>query len=369
MAPAESKLLLTDRAISSSNHVPSNYIRPVGDRPNLLDVESSTSIPLIDLHGLLGPARSDVIKEIGSACRTDGFFMVKNHGIPEEVVREMLRVAREFFHLPEAERLKCYSDDPSRTTRLSTSFNVRTEKVSNWRDFLRLHCYPLEDFIREWPCNPPDFKQVVGEYSKHARALAVRLLEGISESLGLERDHMVKAMGKQAQHMAINYYPPCPQPELTYGLPGHKDPNAITVLLPDSVSGLQVLRSQKWVAVEPVPNALIINMGDQIQASNMDMNSLHQTFVPFCNESNTNKAFLSVFPQVLSNDRYKSVLHRVIVNNKSERISVPTFYCPSPDAVIEPAEALVDDDHPLGYRSFTYGEYYEKISNEKEVMP
>ncbi|XP_020085191.1 protein DMR6-LIKE OXYGENASE 1-like isoform X2 [Ananas comosus] len=333
MAPAESKLLLTDRAISSSNHVPSNYIRPVGDRPNLLDVESSTSIPLIDLHGLLGPARSHVIKEIGSACRTDGFFMVKNHGIPEEVVREMLRVAREFFHLPEAERLKCYSDDPSRTTRLSTSFNVRTEKVSNWRDFLRLHCYPLEDFIREWPCNPPDFKQVVGEYSKHARALAVRLLEGISESLGLERDHMVKAMGKQAQHMAINYYPPCPQPELTYGLPGHKDPNAITVLLPDGVSGLQVLRGQKWVAVEPVPNALIINMGDQIQ--------------------------------VLSNDRYKSVLHRVIVNNKSERISVPTFYCPSPDAVIEPAEALVDDDHPLRYRSFTYGEYYEKFWNRE----
>lgn len=85
---------------------------------------------------------------------------VKNHGIPEEVVREMLRVAREFFHLPEAERLKCYSDDPSRATRLSTSFNVRTETVSNWRDFLRLHCYPLEDFVREWPCNPPDFKYV-----------------------------------------------------------------------------------------------------------------------------------------------------------------------------------------------------------------
>jgi hypothetical protein len=96
-------------------------------------------------------------------------------------------------------------------------------------------------------------RQVVGTYSKEARALALRLLEAISESLGLERSHMVKAMGRHAQHMALNYYPPCPQPELTYGLPGHKDPNAITLLLQDGVSGLQVQRDGRWVAVNPYP--------------------------------------------------------------------------------------------------------------------
>ena len=82
---------------------------------------------------------------------------VKNHGIPEEIVDNMLRIAKEFFQLPEAERLKNYSDDPSKTTRLSTSFNVKTEKVSNWRDFLRLHCHPLENYVHEWPTNPPSF--------------------------------------------------------------------------------------------------------------------------------------------------------------------------------------------------------------------
>lgn len=106
---------------------------------------------------------------------------------------------------------------------------------------------------------------MVGTYSREARALALRLLEAISESLGLERGHMVSAMGRQAQHMAVNYYPPCPQPELTYGLPGHKDPNAITLLLQDGVSGLQVQRNGRWVAVNPVPDALVINIGDQIQ--------------------------------------------------------------------------------------------------------
>ena len=69
-----------------------------------------------------------------------------------------MRVSKEFFRLPESERLKSYSDDPSRTTRLSTSFNVRTEEVCNWRDFLRFHCYPLKDYVHEWPSNPSVFR-------------------------------------------------------------------------------------------------------------------------------------------------------------------------------------------------------------------
>lgn len=81
-----------------------------------------------------------------------------NHGVPEKVVSDMMNVSKEFFNMSESERMKSYSDDPLKTTRLSTSFNVKTEKVSNWRDFLRLHCHPLEDYVHEWPANPPSFR-------------------------------------------------------------------------------------------------------------------------------------------------------------------------------------------------------------------
>lgn len=107
----------------------------------------------------------------------------------------------------------------------------------------------------------------MAEYCRNVRGLAVRLLEYISESLGLEGDYMNKALGKHGQHMAINYYPTCPQPELTYGLPGHADPNVITVLLQDDVAGLQVLNNGKWVAVKPIPHTFIVNIADQIQVS------------------------------------------------------------------------------------------------------
>ncbi|GLT64658.1 hypothetical protein SLA2020_371370 [Shorea laevis] len=293
---AATKLLLTDFA-STVNHVPSNYIRPISDRPNLADVQTSDdSIPVIDLQGLYGPNHSVIVHQIGQACQEYGFLQVKNHGVPEAMIHNMLSLAREFFRLPESQRLKNFSDDPSKANRLSTSFNVKTEKVANWRDFLRLHCLPLEDHVPEWPSNPPSFRKVVAEYCTSVRGLTLRLLEAISESLGLKRDHIDKTLSKH-----------------------------------DDVPGLQVLINGKWVAVNPIPNTFIINIGDQMQ--------------------------------VISNDRYKSVLHRAVVNCEKERMSIPTFYCPSPDAVIGPAEELIDDENPAVYRNFTYAEYYEKFWN------
>lgn len=71
-------LLLTDLVASNVKHVPSNYIRPISDRPNLAAVNTSSvdSIPLIDLRGLHGPNHSKIIEQIGKACEHDGFFQV-----------------------------------------------------------------------------------------------------------------------------------------------------------------------------------------------------------------------------------------------------------------------------------------------------
>lgn len=106
----------------------------------------------------------------------------------------------------------------------------------------------------------------MSSYCNEVRKVGYRIEELISESLGLEKEYIRKKLGEQGQHMAINYYPPCPQPELTYGLPGHTDPNALTILLQDlHVAGLQVLKDGKWLAVNPHPNAFVINIGDQLQ--------------------------------------------------------------------------------------------------------
>ncbi|CAI9086991.1 OLC1v1020941C3 [Oldenlandia corymbosa var. corymbosa] len=243
--------------------LPRNYVRPASDRPNLAEVSDFHNVPLIDMAC---PDRSLLISQIGDACRDFGFFQVKNHGVSKVAVERMLKVAKEFFDLPVEEKLKLYSDDPSKTMRLSTSFNVKKETVHNWRDYLRLHCYPLETYAPEWPHNPPSFREIVSDYCREVRELGFRLQEAIAESLGLESESIKNVLGEQGQHMAVNYYPPCPEPDLTYGLPAHTDPNALTILLQDlDVAGLQVLKDGKWLSVKPHPNAFVINIGDQLQ--------------------------------------------------------------------------------------------------------
>ena len=57
------------------------------------------------------------------------------------------------------------------------------------------------------------------------------------------------------------------------------------------------------------------------------------------------------------------MLHRAVVNSDKEWISIPTFYCPSLDAVVGPQQELINEEeesHAV-YRSFTYAEYYEKF--------
>ncbi|XP_075648237.1 protein DOWNY MILDEW RESISTANCE 6 [Castanea sativa] len=309
------------------SNLPESYVRPESDRPRLSEVSGCDDVPIIDL-GL--EDRSQVVKQIAEACKFYGFFQVINHGVSLEAVEKMLRIATEFFSLPVEEKLKLYSDDPSKTMRLSTSFNVNKEKVHNWRDYLRLHCYPLDKYVPEWPSNPPDFKEIVSNYCMEVRQLGYRLEELMSESLGLEKDCVKNVLGEQGQHMAVNYYPPCPEPELTYGLPAHTDPNALTILLQDlHVSGLQVLKDGKWVAVNPHPNAFVINIGDQLQA--------------------------------LSNGVYKSVWHRAIVNADKPRLSIASFLCPCDDALISAPNSLTDDGSEAVYRGYTYAEYYKKF--------
>ena len=86
----------------------------------------------------------------------------------------------------------------------------------------------------------------------------------ISEGLGLKcgyfDDYLTGSM-----ILSVNHYPRCPEPSLTLGMSKHSDPNLITILMQDDVSGLQVLKDGDWIALEAHPHAFVINVGYQLQ--------------------------------------------------------------------------------------------------------
>ncbi|GKV35437.1 hypothetical protein SLEP1_g43700 [Rubroshorea leprosula] len=312
----------------SLTSVPSNYIF-TNDPLDQAVSDPEESIPIIDLSSLTSGSpdqRSKAICDLGKACQEWGFFMVINHGVSESLIEMMMDSCRQFFDLTEEEKKEFQGKHVLDPIRCGTSFNLSVDKVLFWRDYLKVFVHP--EFHS--PNKPPNFSDNSMEYCKIIHQVARELLKGISESLGLEALYIDKAMNLDLgfQILIANLYPACPVPELAMGIPPHSDHGLLTILIQNGVDGLQLLHKGKWVNVKAVPNSFLVNTADHIE--------------------------------ILSNGKYKSVMHRAVVNSEVARISLAVANGPSLDTVVRPAEELVDDgDNQPAYVGMKYREYLQ----------
>jgi isopenicillin N synthase-like dioxygenase len=193
---------------------------------------------------------------------------VVNHGIEGELLDEMEKLSREFFMLPLEEKEK-YPMAPGGIQGYGHAFVFSEDQKLDWCNMLALGVEPA--FIRQpklWPTTPARFKDTLERYSVEVRSLCQRLLAHIAETLGLAPATFRDMFGEAVQAVRMNFYPPCPAPELVLGLSAHSDGSAVTVLQQDmSCAGLQVLKGGAWVPVHPIRHALVINIGDSLEAS------------------------------------------------------------------------------------------------------
>lgn len=105
----------------------------------------------------------------------------------------------------------------------------------------------------------------------------------MSIGLGLEKHELKEfAGGDNLVHLLkVNYYPPCPCPDLVLGVPSHTDMSCITLLVPNHVQGLQASRDGHWYDVKYIPNALVIHIGDQMEVIYLKMNLLKLGYAKF----------------------------------------------------------------------------------------
>ncbi|XP_012082504.1 protein DMR6-LIKE OXYGENASE 1 [Jatropha curcas] len=333
------------------NKVPDKYILPVQERPSycaqVAELHNNEEInkqnlklPIIDFAELQGSNRPQVLKSLAEACEQYGFFQLVNHGISNDVISGMIDAVKRFFELPYEERSKYMTSDMNALVRYGTSFNQNKDNVFCWRDFLKLMCSPLSDVLAHWPSSPTDFRDLVATYAKETNYLFLKVMEAMLQSLLLgtnknketkEDDEIMKEFEVGSQLMVVNFFPPCPEPDLTLGMPPHSDYGFFTLLLQDEVEGLQIRYKDKWVTVQPIPNAFVVNVGDHLE--------------------------------IFSNGKYKSVLHRVKVNSAKARISVASLHSLPFRCTVKPWPKLIDEANPRRYADTNFAAFLDYISS------
>jgi isopenicillin N synthase-like dioxygenase len=288
------------------------------------------TVPVIDL------GRTDARCAVDAACRDWGFFQIANHGIEARLIADVETQMQRFFAQPRALKR---SVERSEHNPWGYYDRELTKNTLDWKQIFDFAATPVGASAPRWPAALPEFKAALIAYYHACETLALRLLHMLSENLGMASDALDQHfIGEHSSFARLNRYPVCPEPERPEGLTTpakgymgvnyHTDPGALTLLLQDTVRGLEVFHDGHWFVVEPRPDTLVVNIGD--------------------------------IAQVWSNDRYRAPLHRAFVNPHAERFSVAFFLCPSYATNYAPLSSMVNERRPPRYRSINWGEFYSQ---------
>ena len=284
-------------------------------------------VPVIDI----ADPSEHTIGEIAAACRDWGFFQIVGHGVPQQEIDALLRTTRAFFAQPREDKRRHLrsKDNPwgYYDRELTKEQRDRKEIFDIGPDAggQRLGNGPFEGET-PWPRDPMEFEATMQSWFRTMHGVAKRLLGWIGEGLTADDTALIKTVEPEhTSFLRLNFYPVADplageaDDQARLGIHHHTDAGALTVLLQDGVSGLQVFRDGRWHGVEPVPEAFTVNIGDMVQ--------------------------------VWSNDLYPAALHRVLAMTSEDRLSIPYFLNPAYGADIAP---LIGTPR---YRPLNWGEF------------
>lgn len=300
------------------------------------------AVPVIDVSPLFdgsAEAAHAVAAEIRRAAIEVGFFYVRGHNVPRDLMGAMLASAKHFFALPEARKREIQVNAahrgyvPFAQTTLGRAYKPDLKESLNFA----FPFAPDDPYLKEgkpligvnqWPAGEAELRCVAESYYAGVFELGQRLLEGFALALDIDRTFFRDLYRHPLVRARLVHYPPQPQGDSDgqFGAAPHTDWGCITVLWQDDVGGLQVRnRAGQWIDAPPIDGTFVINIGDMLER--------------------------------WSNDLFVSTPHRVINASGRERFSIPVFYDPDYETVVECLPNCSDRNNPPKYGRTIAGEY------------
>ena len=270
---------------------------------------------------------------LDAACADHGFFLIAGHDLDDLVGRTWMATRRFFGADRKLKESVCRSEDRALGW-FDRELTKRTRDHKEVFDFIDPDLL-TDQPMNQWPVGLEGFEQAMRTFFDAFADLAARTTRLVHDTLGLAAATADACAGARSSSTArLNHYTvgdPVPEAERAglnelgpTALGAHTDPGVLTLLLQDDNGGLQTLdRSGEWIDVPPHSGTVVVNLGDTMQ--------------------------------VRTNDRYRASVHRVVSMTTTDRFSIPLFFNPGRDAIIEPLSAL--DGGVPAYRSFSWREF------------
>lgn len=317
---------------------------------------TGAGIPVIDARPLFappGPVRDACDAAIGGACREAGFLVLADLPSPFLLTDATRNRLTAVFSLPESEKHRMarrkynpvspnfyrgffplFEGDPSYKEGIDIGPDFAPDDPRVAGDpLVEPNPWPDEAVLPGWRA------EMTARFDTMER-LGLAVLASMARHLGLAEDHFARHFRPGNSTLRLNHYPPrsadsadrlgaggwrenggMQRPIVT---PEHTDSGCVTLLVQDGVGGLQAKTPDGcWIDVPPLDGGIVVNLGDALER--------------------------------WTNGLFRATPHRVL-GGRGERVSVPFFFEPNSDAVIEAAPGLVTAGRPA-LPPVRYGSY------------
>lgn len=284
------------------------------------ELKKIEGLPIIDSRST-SRSKKALANQVGSALNVHGFFYLKGHGVSRKLRNDLSNLARTFFNLPAEEKNRIHMKQAGRAWR--GYFPVGAELTQNVADIkegiyfgvehpddhpLLMAKEPMHG-KNQWPTNPKlsRLKPVVTDYMEHLAMVANEVLSLVAVSLSLGSNYFKTRFTDDPTMLfrIFNYPAACEARGL--GVGEHTDMGFLTILLQGEGSGLQVkINESQWLDVPVIEDTFVVNIGDMLE--------------------------------VWTAGLLKATPHRVLGQDKADRMSFPFFFDPNWQAKLTPIQ-------------------------------